>query len=271
MKKVWNFASYNLLSLFSPPVGLEHLHCDMKRGFAKARKKQPEVAALLDKDNTAQTIGLLAQKAVYEIHQDSSIFSQKDGLNRIVDILQLSKKSDLVQQRVTQIIKNYLDNPILSDKKVIKLSRGDEGFPEPILIQQGNYLFNLFAAIDCIFLEEDNTVHILDFKTGKSDFDRRQAYIYLLAASYIYPENKAVASFYNLETCKQSERITATPETLESFQITMSRIAKQHQKDLQRYRQKTDEFRDVFPQNPGISCRFCPFSSICEFVIEGAI
>ena len=70
MKKVWNFASYNLLSLYSPPVGLEHLHCEMKRGFTKARKKEPEVAELLEKDNTAQKIGLLAQKAVYEFHQD---------------------------------------------------------------------------------------------------------------------------------------------------------------------------------------------------------
>ncbi|MEL7242515.1 MAG: PD-(D/E)XK nuclease family protein [Cyanobacteria bacterium J06629_18] len=271
MKKVWNFSSYNLLSLFSPPVGLEHLHCDMKRGFAKARKKEPEVAALLDKDNTAQTIGLLAQKAVYEIHQDSSILSQKDGLSRVVYTLQLDKESGLVQERVIQIIQNYLENPILVGKKVIKLSRGDEGFPEPILIKQGNYLFNLYAAIDCIFLEEDNTLHILDFKTGKSDFDRRQAYIYLLAATYLYSEKKAVASFYNLETCKQSKTITATPETLESFQITMSRIAKQHQKDLRRYRQKNDDFRDIYPQNPGISCRFCPFSSICEFAIEGAI
>ncbi|WP_414620272.1 PD-(D/E)XK nuclease family protein [Calothrix sp. CCY 0018] len=271
MKKIWNFASYNLLSLFSPPVGLEHLHCDMKRGFAKARKREPEVAALLDKDNTAQTIGLLAQKAVYEIHQDFSVFSQKDALNRIVNILQLNKESDLVRERVINIIENYFENPILLSKKIIKLSRGDEGFPEPILIQQGNYLFNLYAAIDCIFLEENKTLHILDFKTGKSDFDRRQAYIYLLAASYLYPENKAVASFYNLETCKQSKKITATPETLESFQITMSRIAKQHQKDLQRYRQKSDYFQDVFPQNPGISCRFCPFSSICKFAIEGAV
>ena len=271
MKKIWDFASYNLLSLYSPPVGLEHLHCDMKRGFAKARKRESEVAALLEKDNTAQTIGLLAQKAVYEIHQDFSVLSQQDTLSQIVKILQLSKESDLVQERVTQIIENYLENPILLGKKIIKLSRGDEGFPEPILIQQGNYLFNLYAAIDCIFLEENNTLHILDFKTGKSDFDRRQAYIYLLAASYIYSENKAVASFYNLETCKQSKPITATPETLESFQITMSRIAKQHQKDLRRYRQKIDDFRDIYPQNPGISCRFCPFASICEFAIEGAI
>ena len=52
----------------------------------------------------------------------------------------------------------------------------------------------------------------------------------------------------------------------------MSRIAKQHQKDLRRYRQKTDDFQDVFPQNPGISCKFCPFSSICEFTVyRGAI
>lgn len=266
-RKIWNFASYNLLSLHSPPVGLEHLHCDMKRGFAKARKREPQVAKLLEQDNIPQRIGLLAQKGVYEFHQDSSMFFDKNALERLAIILQLDRELDLVREKVTQILKNYLENPILLGKKVIKLSRGDEGFPEPILIQQGNYWFNLYAAIDCIFTEEDNTLHILDLKTGKTDFDRRQAYIYLLAASYLYPQHKAIASFYNLETCKQSKPITATPETLESFQIMMSRIAKKHQKNLQSYRKKFNDFRYIFPQNPGVSCRFCPFSSICKFAL----
>jgi len=41
-------------------------------------------------------------------------------------------------------------------------------------------------------LEPDGTLHILDFKTGKSEFDRRQAYVYLLAAKYLYPNRSAV-------------------------------------------------------------------------------
>ena len=280
-RKIWNFASYNLLSSFSPAVGLEHFHCDMKRGYARARKKEPQVAELLKQNNTPQQIGLLAQKGVYEFHKNSLIIYRRDALKLVIETLQLNSYSDLVRERVTQILKNYLENPILLGKKVIKLSRGDEGFPEPILIQQGNYLFNLYAAIDCIFLEEDNTLHILDFKTGKTDFDRRQAYIYLLAASYLYPGQKAIAfglaasqrcckqiaSFYNLETCKHSEPIKATPEILESFQIIMSRLAKQHQQDLQHYRKNPADFRYIFPANPGVSCQFCPFSSICEFAI----
>jgi hypothetical protein len=36
MKKIWEFASYNLWLLFSPPVGREMGHCDRKRGYTKA-------------------------------------------------------------------------------------------------------------------------------------------------------------------------------------------------------------------------------------------
>ena len=66
MGKIWNSASYNLLQLHSPPVGLEHLHCDMKKGFSKARKHEPQVAKLLELDNTYQRIGLLAQRGVID-------------------------------------------------------------------------------------------------------------------------------------------------------------------------------------------------------------
>lgn len=267
VRKIWDFASYNLLSLFSPPIGLEHLHCDMKRGFTKARKREPSVAALLEQDNIHQRIGILAQRGVYEFHQDPLMLYRRDAVKQVSSILQLHQELDLVQERVIQILEKYHNKPFIFGKNIIKLSRGDEGFPEPILIGQGKYFFNLFAAMDCIFTERDGTIHILDFKTGKSDFDRRQAYIYLLAASYIYPNHNAVASFYNLETCKWSERITATSDTLKSFQIELSLISQRHQKDLQRYRKNNADFNSIYLPNPGVSCRYCPFNSICEFAI----
>ncbi len=56
--------------------------------------------------------------------------------------------------------------------------------------------------------EADGRIHIIDFKTGQADFDRRQAYVYLLAAKMLYPDREAIASFYNLETGVSSEVIT---------------------------------------------------------------
>lgn len=267
MEKIWQFASYNLWSQFQPPVGQEHFHCDMKRGFARVRKKEPEVAALLQ-DNTSQRIGLVAQKGVYEFHKHPQMLSRENAVEQVVEILQLNQESVEIQQRVIFILKNYHQHPFLLGKKIIKLSRGDEGIPEPIIIQQGNDKFNFYAAIDCIFQESDDTLHILDFKTGKSDIDRRQAYLYLLAASYLYPQQKAVASFYNLETCEHSEPISADGDTLEAFAIEMEIIAKKHQEEKKLYNYHRVEFSQVFPPNPGISCRYCSFQSICKFSVS---
>lgn len=265
MGKIWNSASYNLLQLHSPPIGLEHLHCDMKRGFSKARNKEPQVAKLLELDNTYQRIGLLAQRGVYEFHNDISLLGASNGVSLLAEALELSKESDIVQQRVLTILKNYYENPILVDKEIVKLSHGNEDFPEPILIKVGSYLFNLYAAIDCIFKELDGTLHILDFKTGKSDFDKRQAYIYLLAASYLYPNNKPIASFYNLETNTWSKKISASAEILEVYKYNLMQVSKKHQESLSLYRNNPDKFSQIYPANPGTSCRYCPFTSICNF------
>ena len=266
MKTVWRpFASYNLWLQFAPPVGQERWHCDMKRGFNKARSREPFVAALCAIDTAPQRLGKLAQQGVYEFHQDPLLLSCSNAVLKVASILQLNQESVIVQERVTSILKNYHSNPILFEKKITKLSRGDEGFPEPILMQQGSYQFNLFAAIDCIFEEQDGTLHILDFKTGQTNFDQRQAYVYLLAASYLYPGQPAVASFYNLENGKWSDPITATAIQLNAFRIELARISQKHQKDLQRYKHFPTEFRRIFPANPGIHCQHCPFQTICNF------
>ncbi len=267
MEKIWQFASYNLWSQFQPPVGREHFHCDMKRGFARVRKKEPEVAALLE-DNIPQRIGLLAQKGVYEFHENPEMFSREDGVEQIAEVLQLNQELTEVQQRVLNILKNYHQHPFLLNKKIIKLSRGDERYHKPILVERENYKFNFYAPMDCIFQESDGTLHILDFKTGKSDIDRRQAYVYLLAASYLYPQQKAVASFYNLENCGQSEVIIADYDTLEAFAIEMEIIAKKHQEEKKSYYYYRQEFSKVFRPNPGIACNYCSFKTICKFSIS---
>lgn len=259
------FASYHLWSLYAPAAGQERWHCQMKRGFIKARQHEPQVKILLGQATPPQRIGLLAQKGVYEFHHHRHFLHQPDGVEKVAQLLKLSKSTFEVQQRVLQILKNYYKTPFLLGKRILQLTRGDEGFPSPIIIQQERYGFRLYATMDCIFSESDSTLHILDFKTGKSAFDQRQALVYLLAARYLYPEYRAVASFYNLERCKTSELITVTSAQLDAVETELARLADQHQKDLHKYQENRSKFSEIFPPNPGSHCRYCPFHSICEF------
>jgi hypothetical protein len=269
MSKFYPFASYSLWQLFSPAIGKEHWHCDRKRGYLKARK-EVEIKELGRLDNIPQEIGHLAQKGVYEFHQNPKLLSALDGVEKIAEILELDRKLLEIQDRVISILKNYHQQPILINKKIIALNKGseDEGIPKPVLIERGNFAFNLFSALDCILLEEDETIHILDFKTGKSDFDRRQGYVYLLVAKYLYPNKNAIASFYNLETQTRSEFISASSAAIESVEIELALIAQRHQQELRKYRNNPEAFDRIYPSNPSSSCQYCPFNSICTDAIE---
>ncbi len=266
MGKYWEYyASYSIWSQISPPIGKEDWHCDRKRGYSRARKKEPVIKELATLDNTAQRIGHLAQRGVYEFHQNVQLLSKPDGVEKVAEILKLSQELIEIRERVELILNNYYQKPILLDKNIVELSRGDESYPEPIPIKYGSLTFALFAAFDCVLLEPDNTIHILDFKTGKSDFDLRQAYVYLLAAKHLYPSQKAIASFYNLETQVASEPLPASPQAIESVCIELSLVAKKLQQDLQSYKRNPDLFERIFPANPGSSCKYCAFNSVCEY------
>lgn len=259
------FVSYHLWSLVAPATGQERWHCQMRRGFIKARQHEAQVKALLAKATAPQRIGILAQKGVYEFHHNRHLLHQSDGVEKVAQILKLSNSDGEVQQRVLQILQKYHNAPLLSGKNIIQLTPGDEGFPKPILIDQDNYYFRLYAAMDCVFIDSERILHILDFKTGKSAFDRRQALVYLLAARYLYPGRQAVASFYNLELGKKSDLISVNHSELESLEFELANIAHKHQQDLQNYHRESSNFSQIFPPNPGYHCRFCPFNSICDF------
>jgi hypothetical protein len=271
MKEIREFASYHLWSLFSPPVGQEVWHCDRKRGYTKARKKEPAVKELLEKDTGWQRIGLLGQKGVYEFHQDLRLLEDRRGVDRVAEILDLESEDPQVRERVREILVNYQKSPFLRDREIIKLSRGDERIPKPIDVKQGNFVFKLYAAIDCIVREADGKLHIIDLKTGKSAPDRRQGLVYLLACQYLYPDRDAIASFYNLETGHKTEPIQATSNQLQSIQRELARIAKRHQEELGRYRRNPEAFDEIYPANPNFNCRYCNFQSICKFsTVESA-
>lgn len=259
------FVSYNLWSLIAPVQGQEHWHCQMRRGFIKARQHDPQVKALLNQATIPQKIGILAQKGVYEFHHHLHLLKQADGVEKVAQLLNLSNFADLIKERVIKILNKYYHYPLLLDKRILQLTSGDEGYPQPIMVEQEHYCFRLYATMDCVFIESDNTLHILDFKTGKSAFDRRQALVYLLAARYLYPGKTAVASFYNLEVCQKSELISLNNHEFKTLELELADIAHQHQQDLQRYQAKTKNFSQIFPPNPGYHCRFCAFNSICEF------
>lgn len=259
------FASYHLWSLVAPAVGQERWHCQMRRGFIKARQKDPLVKALLAKASPPQRIGLLAQKGVYEFHHHHQLLTEPDGVEKVAQMLKLGKSSYEVQQRVIQILKNYHDEPVLAGKHIIEITSGEEGFPKPILIVHHDYRFRLYATMDCICTEPDRTLHIIDFKTGRAAFDRRQALVYLVAARYLYPRYQAVASFYNLEQCKKSALISVTSSQLDATERQLATIAQRHQQDIQKFQKNPNSFSEIFPPNPGFHCRYCPFHSICEF------
>jgi CRISPR/Cas system-associated exonuclease Cas4 (RecB family) len=267
LKSRWiPFISFSLLSAFTPAIGQEYWHCDMKRGFQRARKKEPAIAEIVSRDTTTQKIGLLAQRGVFEFHQNPQLLQNTDGIEAVALTLGLEKEDQVVRERVWQILTSYYKQPILQGKKIRQLYRGDEKFADPIEIKEGNFFFKLFAAVDCSFYEPDGTLHILDFKTGQSDFDVRQGYIYLLLAQYLYPKEKVVASFYNLESCKSSETISASSSQLNAIQLNLAKIAKKHDIQMKQYRDRSIKFDDLFPPNPSEArCQHCQFHTVCQF------
>lgn len=266
MQKI-NFASYQLWSQFEPALGWEDTHCQMQRGWRWIRSntsRELQTSPVIE--TVWQKVGKLAQSGVYEFHQDPILLKHPRGVDRVADRLYLYYEVAPIRQRVMRILQQYQVEPWLVDKDILVLNRGDEAISTPIEIQvAAEARFQLFAAFDCLVREADGQIHIIDFKTGQADFDRRQAYVYLLAISYLYPDRRAVASFYNLETNTRSPLITATPTELELVASKLAKIARLHQQQLQDYHDRPDSFDRIFPPHPGNHCRYCTFNYLCTY------
>ena len=246
-------ASFSLWREFKPPQDQLYFHCEMKRGYSRYRKKEEKVKALLERDTSAQFIGKLAQQVVWEFHQNLHLLTEENGINKIVELLDIEKQSEEIRERIYNVIRNYQQYPFLLGKSQLYIQEGIQRIkkePNHLLIQWGQYEFNLYFEMDCHFWESENTVHILDFKTGNSLPDKRQAYVYLLAAQSLFPDYSAIAPFYNLENQKWTQPITASPELLECVLIELAYLSKKSTEERQNYRYNPEKFAEIFsPQS----------------------
>ena len=239
----------------------------MQRGFrwTQAKSASSEAQELPFQETIWQKVGKLAQQAVYEFHQNPLWLKHPRGCERVADRLYLYYEIAVVRDRVIQIIQQYQASPFLLGQDIIVLNRGDEQLPQPIKIEVDNYNFQLFAAFDCIVQSPDLQLQIIDFKTGGADPDLRQAEVYLLACSYLYPGRQVVASFHNLETMTSSELITVTASRLTQIAAKLAQISKLHQQQLRDYQSDPACFDRLFPAHPGSHCRYCQFSYRCDY------
>lgn len=261
------FASYHLWSQFEPALGWEDSHCQMQRGWRWTQRgaSSGSQLPLVVSESVWHKVGKFAQQGIYEFHRDPLLLKHPRGCERVADRLYLYYEVGAVRDRVMRVLQQYQASPWLLDRDILLLNRGDEPIPPPIEVTSGDDRFELLAVFDCIVRESDRQIHIIDFKTGLADPDPRQAEVYLLACSYLYPEYKAIASFYNLEQNIASVPIRATPERLALVANKLASIAKLHQQQLQAYQLDPDSFDRLFPPHPGSHCQYCTFSYRCAY------
>jgi hypothetical protein len=239
----------------------------MQRGWrwTQPKSSSQEQQGLPVQETIWQKVGKLAQQGVYEFHQNPLWLKHPRGCERVADRIYLYYEIAVVRDRVMKILQQYQASPLLRGQDIIILNRGDEPIPPPIEIKVDDYSFQLFAAFDCIIQLSLDRLQIIDFKTGLADFDLRQAEVYLLACSYLYPDRSAVACFYNLETMTSSEVITVSQDCLDEIAHKLAQIAKLHQQQLQAYQIDPDSFDRLFPAHPGSHCRYCSFNYRCAY------
>lgn len=130
MGKYWQYyASYSIWSQISPPIGKEQLHCDRQRGYNRAKKQELNIKHLATLDNNFQRIGLLAQRGVYEFQRNVQLLSEYNGVEKVAEKLNLYQELPEIREKIELILNNYYHKPILVEKNIVELSRGDESFP----------------------------------------------------------------------------------------------------------------------------------------------
>jgi ATP-dependent helicase/DNAse subunit B len=121
------------------------------------------------------------------------------------------------KERGISMLQNIIDNPGPVMKKAIKIKTGN-GLPYYWFNESENII--LCGKIDWIeYLEETDSIHIIDFKTGKNDEDETslQLPIYLLLANNLQKRKVERASYWYLDRDKKPKEKTL-PDLDESYE-----------------------------------------------------
>ncbi len=75
----------------------------MRRGFNRFRKKEYFVKEILDKDTTVQSIGLLAQRVVWEFYKNPSLLERDDA----IEIISARIELETIKKSTKSRLSNY--------------------------------------------------------------------------------------------------------------------------------------------------------------------
>lgn len=109
-------------------------------------------------------------------------------------------EEEVYRDRGIQMLINLQENPGPLVKPAIKIKTGPMGLPNYYLSEKDNII--LCGKIDWLeYLPESDSVHIIDFKTGKNEEsdDSLQLPIYLLLATNTQSKKVAKASYWYLD------------------------------------------------------------------------
>jgi predicted RecB family nuclease len=162
--------------------------------------------------NPALSLGL----AVHEVLEGLANFKTEERFNRSLendlDIawkkvsgkkggFKTEKEEKEVKERARAMIKRVIDNPTPLKQKTVKVKEGDNGLPPNFYLSEDKNII-LCGKIDwLIWKPEDNSVHILDFKTGKNEESEGslQLPIYQLLLKELQKRKVTGASYWYLD------------------------------------------------------------------------
>jgi ATP-dependent helicase/DNAse subunit B len=177
---------------------------------------------------TVMTPPLALGQAVHEVVESLSILPTEERLKvSLLDKLDTAwekvsgkwggfktkEEETEYKQRAKNMLSSVMENPGPILNKAIKL-KSDSGLPYYWLSQEDNII--LCGKIDWIeYLEESDSIHIIDFKTGKNEEDENslQLPIYTLLATNLQNRQIEKASYWYLNDNKIIEKQLPDPKT----------------------------------------------------------
>lgn len=191
--------------------------------------KDPKTKRKINIVNPALSLGI----AVHEVLEGLAKYKTEDRFKNdlILDLDKAWKKvtgkkggfhsaveEAETKERAEKMIKRVIDNPQPLQEKTVKVKGGDDGLPPNFYLSEDENII-LCGKIDwLIWKPEDDSVHILDFKTGKNEEseDSLQLPIYQLLLRDLQKRKVSGASYWYVD--KDNEPIDVPlPDINDSF------------------------------------------------------
>ncbi len=129
------------------------------------------------------------------------------------------EEEEIAKARGREMIKRVIENPGILKEKIIKLKEGANGMlPNFHLSEKDNII--LCGRIDWLqYKEEDDSIHILDFKTGKNEEsgESLQLPIYQLLLNNLQKRKVSGASYWYLDSDNTPKEVSL-PNLEESYE-----------------------------------------------------